>query len=372
MAVTITTIIRSSAQQWRCAVTLESYTVISDPVAYITASATVQAEVIALAGLDADLVFVAAALESAGQVGTLRQYRLLVTFGAALTSGSHTHGCETVEYPLQCGYNAGPTVDLDATLGPVVLQRPTTADIIMLRVKAGATDLFRVGLGTVTRFGTHAEFSPDATYDIGTSDGGGTLLRPRDLRVGRDLYAVGNGRVGGFGIFGSYVRGSYHVFAPQAVNPSADATVRHVYVNSVDSTLRYWNGAVEQILGTTSGSDTLGIWDCPGGLTVGQVVYCTGVDNYVDAADASTLAGRQPLGICVAKPDAGHATVRYVGEIALFGGLVAGAAYFVARGAPGTITRSLVGFVAGDTLATLGVAKNATTLTLLPTAPEQF
>jgi hypothetical protein len=100
-------------------------------------------------------------------------------------------------------------------------------------------------------------------------------------------------------------------------------------------------------------------------------VYGTGVADFVDAADAATLNNRQPLGICVTKPTAVTATVRYLGEIALFAGLTPGATYFVAKGAPGTITNSTAGFTDGDTVAPLGVAKNLTTLVLLPSGPSK-
>ena len=366
MAISITSSVKTTSQQWAVTVILTSYDIIADPAGYVTGSTDVQAEILSRAGLDADVVFIAAALESSTVVGLKRQYSLTVTYGDALTAGGHTHGCATVTYPLQCGYDTGPSIALDATLGPLVLSRPTTADMTFFQAKYGTTDLFKLS-NTGIKIGGHTEFSPDATYDFGTPDAGVSLRRPRDARFSRDLYVGQNGRFGGFGIFAGYTRAQYSSLAPQAVNPSTDASVRHVYNNSVDNSLHYWDGAVDHIIGAASGSDTIGLWNCDAGVLQYDVVFCDGADH-VNRANATTLSGREIIGICVSKLSATSALVRYTGEIAGYGGLIGGEAYFVST-ADGGITANTSGFASGCTIVQVGIAKNATTLVYQPGDP---
>jgi len=364
MTIAITSAIKSTSEQWAVSVTLTTYTVIADPAGYISGSAAVQQEIISRAGLDADVVYIAVALVSSSAVGSKYVYALTVTFGDALTAGGHTHGCDTVTYPLQCGYDVGPSIALSTTLGPVIFSRPSSLDMDFLQLRYGSTDLFKVGSAAV-RLGNHTEFYPDATYDFGTPDAGVTLRRPRDVRISRDIYAGGNIRSGGFGIFADYCRAKYDVLAPQAVNPSTDASVRHIYVNSVDNSLRWWDGTVEHIIGTSSGSDTVGLWNCDAGVQIRDVVFCDGADH-VNRANATTLAGRGIAGICVSKPTGTTAMIRYSGEISGYGGLVSGSAYFVSTSS-GLMTDSPGSLGVGNTLVQVGIAKNTTTLAYQPT-----
>ncbi len=362
MPITITSSVQTELQQWHCAVVLTAQTAIVDPAAYISGSTAVQAEILAKAGLDADLVYVATTLTSTSTVGYTYYYYLTVVFGADLTGGSHTHDCDTIDYPLQCGYTAGPTINLDATLGAVIFKRPTTADITMFAVQAGTSNLFRVGPGTELRFGGHFDFYPDATYDVGTVDSGVTLHRPRDARISRDLYAGGSGQFGSFGSFDGYVQATHDRLVAQAVNPSTGATVRHLYVNSVDNSLRWWDGTTEHIIGVASGSDTVGPWNCSTLVQERDVVFCDGADH-VDRASATTLAGRTAVGICAAKLSATTALIRYSGETTGYTGLMPGAAYYVGVGV-GTMQQGIGGFVPGYTVMRIGVAKNNTTLVM--------
>ena len=366
MAISITSSVKTTSQQRAVTVVLTSYDIIADPAGYVTGDTTVQAEILSRAGLDADVVFIAAALESSLLVGLKRQYTLTVTYGDALTAGGHTHGCSTVTYPLQCGYNTGPSIALDAVLGPVILSRPTTADMTFFQAKYGSTDLFKIS-NTGIKIGGHTEFSADATYDLGTPDAGVSLRRPRDARFSRDLYVGRNSTFGGSGIFTSYVKAQYDSLTPQAANPSIDASVRHIYNNSVDNALHYWDGAVDHVIGDASGSDTVGTWNCDAGVQQYDVVFCDGADH-VNRASATTLAGREIIGICVSKLTATAALVRYSGEIAGYGGLTAGAAYFVSTAAGG-ITADPSGFADGCTVVQVGIAKNSTTLVYQPGDP---
>lgn len=368
MPITITSSVQSDSQQWRLAVVLMAQTAIVDPTGYVATSTTVQAEILAKAGLDEDLVYVSTVLVSTSSVGMQYQYHLTVTFGAStMVGGGHVHDCDTIEYPLQCGYAAGPTIDLDDILGAVILRRPLTADIAMFAIQANTNNLLRVGPGNEIRFGAHQEFYPDNTYDVGTVDAGVTLRRPRDIRASRDLYAGGSGQFGGFGSFASYVLATHERFTAQAVNPSTGATVRHVYVNSVDNALHYWDGAVDHVIGTPAGSDTVGTWTCDTLVTQYDVVVCDAA-NHVTRAHASILAGRRPVGICVAKIDATTARVQYIGEVAGWVGLTPGATYFVAA-ASGAITADTTTLAITDSVVSVGVAKSTTTLVFQPGSP---
>jgi hypothetical protein len=132
-------------------------------------------------------------------------------------------------------------------------------------------------------------------------------------------------------------------------------------VNSVDGSLRYWDGSSETVLvAGVSGTDTVGLYDCPAGVSVGEVVYINGAD-YVTQANASTLAGNAVAGVVVSKPTAITAAVKYVGEASVFTTLTPGALYYLSR-TTGAITTDLSAFVTGDTMITVGLAKNSTTL----------
>jgi hypothetical protein len=371
MPITITSSVQTELQQWHCSVVLTAQSAIVDPAGYVSGSATVQAEILAKAGLDADLVYVATTLTSTATIGYTYQYYLTVVFGSsALTGGGHTHDCDTVDYPLQCGYTAGPTVNLDATLGAVIFKRPTTPDITMFAVQAGTNNLFRVGPGTEIRFGGHFDFYPDATYDVGTVDAGVTLHRPRDVRISRDLYAGGIGQFGSYGSFGGYVQATHDRLVAQAVNPTTDAAVRHLYVNSVDNSLRWWDGTTEHIIGVASGSDTVGLWNCSTLVQERDIVFCDAADH-VDRASAATLTGRTVVGICAAKLSSTTALIRYSGETTGYTGLMPGAAYYVGVGA-GTMQQGIGGFIEGYTVVRVGTAKNTTTLVQFNGEPRVY
>lgn len=373
---TITATTRAGSTTTQLDVTVTSSTAIVDPVAYVQQDA-VSAEILARAGLDSSLEFVSAVVTSSSSSGGTYTYVLIVTYGddpTTLTtaSTSHTHDTTTVDQSLTDAYKDGTTISLDSTYGPVGISASDDSSVDYLRVKTDTAttprDLLYLKQSSILRLGAHAEFYEDNTYDIGTPDAGVTLYRPRDLRIGRNFFSGGDATVTGYGSYGSYVLGTHHRFAAQGSNPDATAATRHIYVSSVDDSLRYWDGSSEIIMASGAGTsgDTVGQYTCPAGVAVGDVVVSSGGD-YAVKANATTIAGNTVAGIVVDKPDATTANVKYSGETgAIFGGaLVTGKTYYLGR-TDGAVTDDPTVFVSGsgDTQIELGFAKNTNTLVI--------
>jgi hypothetical protein len=369
---TISSSVRADTTTTQVDVTIQSDQIIADPVTYVQGT-TVSAEILARAGLSADLPFVAGRIVSSSSSSGVYTYVLIVTYGADpagvthATTG-HTHDATTVDLDLTDIYQNGPTLTLDAAYGPMIVSAADDASVDYVRVRTDTAttsrDLFRIMQGSIARFGTHVEFYADATYDVGTPDDGATLRRPRDVRLSRDLYVGQNVTSLGYGSFASYVLGTHTRYTPQTSNPDNTPGTRHTYVNSVDNSFRFWDGASENILSGGSGtsSDTVGLYDCAGGISVGDAVRCTSIDTVV-AANATTLGGNTIAGIVVDKPSATTCSVKYLGETgAVFGGaLTPGAEYYVDR-IDGGITDSLAAHTIGDTDLSVGFAKDTSTL----------
>lgn len=367
----ITASVRTSAATYQVDVTLVSSTVISDPAAYVQTD-SVSAEILARAGLDADLEFVSAVLQFSSAVSNTYTYSLIVTYGdEPCATTSHTHDSTTVDLTWRDTYLNGPDLVVDATRGPALISHPndTSTDYFRIRTDTSTTtrDLFAVKQGSIIRVGAHTEFYLDNTYDIGTPDGGATLRRPRDVRLARNLLVGANATVTGSGAFSSYVLSTHNRFTAQATNPDNTPTTRHVYVNSTDDSLHYWDGSSDIVLAAGAGTsgDTVGQWTCPAGVSIGDVVVPSGAGNVVKA-NATTLGVNDLAGVVVAKPTATIANVKYVGETgAIFGGaLTPGKTYYLDR-VDGGITDVLTGFVEGDTLYRVGLAKDTNILVVL-------
>lgn len=361
---------RATGETTQVDCTVESAVVIADPVAYISTDTNV-ATIIAQAGLSASLELIDADLQSSTSLGGVYYYVLICTFGdvpAGVTT--HTHDHTTLTFPLQQAYQDGPEVVATSTYGPVKITAADDTSVDYLRIQTDTDtttrDLLWLYQGSILRVGAHQEFFPDATYDIGTPDEGVTDRRPRDVRLSRNLLAGGNSTIVGYGTYGSYVLGTHHRFTVQAANPDASAANRHVYVNSGDNSLRFWDGASDVVLagGAGTSGDTVGLYSCAAGVTIGEAVVITVADTVVEA-NATTLAGDTIAGIVVAKPTSTTCSVKYVGETgAVFAGaLTIGNQYYVGR-TDGTITDNLSTFATGDTQLPVGIAKNADTLVI--------
>lgn len=373
---TITATTRAGSTTTQLDVTITSSTAIADPVAYVQ-QASVSAEILARAGLDSTLEYITAVVTSSSSAGSLYTYVLIVTYGddpASITtaSTSHTHDTTTVDQSLTDAYKDGTNISLDTTYGPVGISAVDDASVDYFQIRTDtdttARNLFYLKQGSILRLGVHTEFYADNTYDIGTPDAGATLYRPRDVRLGRNLLAGGNATISGYGSYGSYVLGTHHRFTAQGSNPDATAATRHIYVSSIDDSLRYWDGSSEIIMASGAGTsgDTVGQYTCPAGVAVGDVVVVSGAD-YAVKANATTITGKTVAGIVVDKPDATTANVKYSGETgSIFGGVLStGSTYYLGR-TDGAITNDPTVFVSGsgDTQIELGFAKNTNTLVI--------
>jgi hypothetical protein len=114
-----------------------------------------------------------------------------------------------------------------------------------------------------------------------------------------------------------------------------------------------------------------GLWTCPSTVIIGDAVYASGVNSVAGAAGAQ-LATATSIGIVVAKPSPTSALVVYSGEVDVFGVgtpnsniLAPGQVYYLTISQPGLIT-NLPGGVPGQYQQRVGVAKNNTTLVVMP------
>jgi len=371
----ITATVAESANIWLVDVRLVAYDPIADPIAYVQL-ADVSAEILARAGLDADLSFVDARLVGSGSSGSELFYDLQITYGVPpVNTLTHSHSSTTVNVPLRDAYRDGPHIDLVSTLGPVIISYTDDGSVDYLRIRTDLDttprDIFFVRQGSIIQSGAHYVFNLDDTYDIGTADGGVILERPRDIYLSRNLDGGGDLTFVGSGAFGTFTESAYHIFDAQAANPDTDPTHRHLTVNSIDNSLRYWDGTTWIIISPGGGgSDTQGTYDCSAAVQVEDMVYVTS-SNLVDRATAAVLNNRPPVGVCVSKPSATTCIVRYTGEIPMTGPLVPGARYFVGKTA-GVITNNDASFVENETACSVGIAKTATTLVLLIGEPKKL
>ncbi|KKN49141.1 hypothetical protein LCGC14_0645890 [marine sediment metagenome] len=368
--------VRSVGNTTQVDVVVTSGTVIADPEAYVATDPN-PATILAQAGLSATLELIDADLQSSSSLAGIYTYILIVTFGDLPTgTTTHTHDHTTVAFPLQQAYNDGPTITLASTAGPLKLVAADDSSVDYLRIQTDSAttvrDLLWLYQGSILRVGAHQEFFADATYDVGTSDAGVTLRRPRDVRISRDLWAGRNLEVTGYGSFDSYSLSTHHRLTGQAANPSTAAGVRHIYVNTGDNSLRYWDGASDNVIsgGAGTGGDTVGVYDCPAGVVVGDVVVFD-TPGAVVVANATTMAGVSIAGVVVLKPTATTASVKYVGETGsvFAGALTTGETYYVAKTDGNIIDYATASFVTNDTVQVVGVAKDTNTLVIRPGVP---
>lgn len=366
MAIQVNSQVVDATKVYRIRVTLTSMSVIADPVAYVS-QPVVWTEVLAIAGLP-QLLFTGASLITQGYQGVERYYVLDMSFDAThVLATGHSHDTATVFMPLRESYRDGPYIDLDPTLGPVDIWSDLTPAVDFFKIRqvgAQAPYLLVKSTGTV-QLDAHLRYWIDSTRDIGSEDGGVTLRRPRNVYVGNNVEVGGDIEAEGYGHFGEELQGTHYRFTSQPSNPSNDPAVRHIYWNSSDNTLRGWDGSVEFIIGGGSGMPLgpTGIYDCPAGLVVGEVVCIVGM-NTVDKADASMLGLRPVIGICVNKPLPNVAVVQTAGEVNVFAGsLVPNQLYFLGQ-VPGTIITNPNVFNPGETIQLVGVSKTTNVLTL--------
>lgn len=370
MAISIISQVESATKVYVITVRLTSYNPIVDPVAYVS-QPLVWMDVLAIAGLP-QLLFIAAQLLDEGYIGREHFYDLSMTFDRThVLATGHSHDSSTIFHPLNNAYQDGPWIEVVDNLGPVDIKRNATGTSDYLRVREeNGDDYLKIDQNGHIQLGQHIRFLRDCEFDIGSVDGGVTLRRPRDVYICRDIFmggsltADGDATFLGSGTFGDFLQATHYEFTQQTVNPDSDPASRHIYWNSVDNTLRGWDGSVEFVIG--GGSSPLGltgIYSCPVAVAVGNVVSIIG-GTTVDKADATILGLRPVIGVVVNKLDPTTAVVQLYGEAGVFGGiLIPGDLYFLGK-VPGTLTNNLAGYNTGDTIQLVGVAKDPNTLTL--------
>ncbi len=364
----ITSTIESTADVYRLSVVLESYTVIADPVAYVSQEAVYQ-EILSKAGLSSSLTFIAAVLDSASVIGALRSYTLTVTFDntANLVGPSgHTHDKDTLFFPLVEAYKDGPQITLDDSYGPVIIYAASTYTSDFFRIKSDTDDLFYVKADGDIRIGGDLEFYADNTHDVGTYDGGIVYRRPRDLRLGRDLYAAGDGTLGGDLVATGLLDGDHLSFGTtQATSPSSDPTKRLLYWNSVDNQLHQWDGTSDVAIGPGL-NPHLGTFTSTTSVQPLDAVYLNN-PNAVDRAVATSDA--VVIGFCVSKTDATTAVVQFFGELGGWAGaLIPEGKYYLSDSA-GDVTAIPGALASGSAMQLVGVAKDVNTLIIMHETP---
>lgn len=101
-------------------------------------------------------------------------------------------------------------------------------------------------------------------------------------------------------------------------------------------------------------------------VSVADAVYVSAAATVAQANATLPVGAKLNIGICVAKPTAATATVRFAGEAAVFSGtLTAGDTYYLDTVA-GQITNNVAGHGAGDVIQIVGVAKDSNTLIIQP------
>jgi hypothetical protein len=162
---------------------------------------------------------------------------------------------------------------------------------------------------------------------------------------------------------------------PNLVNPVGTPGEQWLYFVPIgqfykqsNATLWWKNGAPNTWINLTSGGGGASVEGSFTGPTVsiGDAVYVSAAAT-VSQADATLPTGqRLTIGLCVAKPTAATATVRFAGEAAVFSGtLVAGDTYYLDTTA-GSITNNVAGHTSGDAIQIVGVAKDTNTLIIQP------
>ncbi len=244
MAVELTTAVDRSVNVRQVEAILRSRDAIANPEQYVIDNTNgIYDRIVATAGLPAATIFVAVALLRQSAVGGVYTYVMLLTLDEAFcTANAHEHTSATLHHPLQEAYRDGPSVTLDATLGPLELLADAGATSYLKIANVDKTSLFlEVTQAGNLDLGGHVKFTRDQEYDIGTFDGI-QFYRPRDVYVGRDLYAACNG------LFGISTQSPEYKFFPALVNPDPDPAVRHIYWNDTFNEPYAWDGTTEYSL----------------------------------------------------------------------------------------------------------------------------
>jgi hypothetical protein len=365
MAIQIQSQVIEAVKVYRLTVRLTSITPIPDPVAYVS-DPEVWLDILAIAGLP-ELLFVAAVLVDQGSVGEEKFYDLEMTFDHThVTATGHSHDNRTLFFPLREAYRDGPGIDLASNIGPVdIWSSDATIDYLRVREDDG-DDYFYIKKDGTLQLGQHVRFLRDGEFDIGSTDGGTTLNRPRDVYISRDL-DVGNNVVvsgdvdaQGHGSFGDFVQGTHYLYTPQAANPDTSPTSRHTYWNNIDNTLRGWDGSMEFVINGGGGGADIVIDVTSGEIfSIGDAIYLNTSDGKAYKTDADAPASAVFIGFAktaATAPDQPH-QVYVGGEVVASTDLSAesaGVIVFLDTATPGGITTTAPSGT-GDTVLKVGI-----------------
>ena len=256
MAVEVTTAVDRSVNVRQVEATLRSREAIANPEQYvIDNTGGVYDTIIAKAGLPAETIFVAIRLLRQSAIGGVYTYVMLLTLDEAFcAANAHEHTSDTLHHPLREAYLDGPSIPIDTTIGPVeLLADPGTVDYLRVSNADRSAFFFTITEDGNLDIGGHVKFTRDQTYDIGTFDGI-KFYRPRDVYIGRDLYAACRG------LFGIEIHTPDVKFFPLLTNPDDDPASRHIYWNEAYNEPYAWDGTTEySLVGGGGGPDYDGV-----------------------------------------------------------------------------------------------------------------
>jgi hypothetical protein len=231
------TLVTTAVNVFRVEVRVASPSII-DPIAFVSSDSVLE-EILSRAGLSEDLLFISAKTLRSGVVGDNHFWDVQVSFDSTeIDATGHRHDSSTVSHPLEEAYLDGASIDIAGGTGPVLITGD--GDTEMLTIKDSSGNLFRVPADGDLRIGKHLKWEGDKQYDIGSSDGGTSFRRPRDIYVGQAVKAEQ--------AIIDTAEAKQYLFDQQLAVPDVTTGVRYLYWNQNDNSLRSWNGTTETIL----------------------------------------------------------------------------------------------------------------------------
>lgn len=200
---------------------------LADPLAYVD-SIAVQKEILSRAGISPALALASSEIEKSGKIDFKFFWDLGLVFAPSVTAASSSSSISTSNAPVTIKGN-GKGDDI------FVVKDGGTSTAYYLKISADG-DLV---------IGKNLRWSKDGSYDRGASNGNPSW-RPRNIYTSNDVYADGD--VLADRSLVNISQANQHQFNQQAAAPSDNSTVRYLYWNSTDNTLRFWDGATEKII----------------------------------------------------------------------------------------------------------------------------
>jgi hypothetical protein len=195
-----------------------------DPLAFVNTVSS-QSGILVKSGLPSSLFFVSAKNLESGTSGSSKFWDVEVVFSPDEPDTTTITEDESVVDPV--------TITADGSREAFV-------------VKDTDGNLFSVTSEGDVVVGKNLKWETDDQYDIGTSDGGSTLRRPKNIYAGSDVYAAGD--VTAARSLVDLSQTNQYRFNPLPAIPDENSGIRYLYWNQTDNTLRFWDGTEEKIL----------------------------------------------------------------------------------------------------------------------------